>query len=240
MKLNFKPTYIVILTGAGISAESGISTFRDSGGLWENHDIHDVASPSGFHRDPELVHRFYNLRREQLVSGNIHPNQAHLALSKLQKESKAKVIIITQNVDNLHEMAGSIDIIHMHGELLKMRCIKSGKIFTIKKNISHLDPCPCCLIAGNLRPHIVWFGEKPLQMEEITKHLTKCDLFISIGTSGSVYPAAMFVETAKSHHAFAIEANIEATNISKNFDIHLTGPASQTVETLVEEIITSQ
>lgn len=239
MKLNFIPRNIVILTGAGISAESGISTFRDADGLWEKHDIHDVASPIGFHRDPELVHRFYNQRRTQLLSQEVHPNKAHEALAKLAKESAAKVTLITQNVDNLHERAGSDDVIHMHGELLKMRCVESGKIFTIKKDITPNDPCPCCLVSGNLRPHIVWFGEKPLFMDKITKQLNRCDLFIAIGTSGHVYPAAMFVETAKEAGAFAIEVNIESTQISESFDLHLTGNASKCVVELVENLLST-
>lgn len=237
MNLNFKPRNIVILTGAGISAESGISTFRDANGLWEKHDIHEVASPIGFHRDPELVHRFYNQRRSQLLSGEVHPNIAHRALARLAKESSAKVTLITQNVDNLHELAGSEDVIHMHGELLKMRCIMSGKIFSTKKDILPNDPCPCCLINGNLRPHIVWFGERPLFMEKILKQLNRCDLFIAIGTSGNVYPAAMFVESAKLAGAFAIEVNLESTNISESFDLHLTGNASKYVEELVNELL---
>lgn len=239
MKLNFKPTNIVILTGAGISAESGISTFRDANGLWENHDIYEVASPGGFERDPELVHRFYNTRRRQLLSPEISPNQAHLSLAKLEKLFQGQVTIITQNVDDLHERAGSKNVIHMHGELLKMRCIQSGKILTVKKDISPKDPCPCCLRSGNLRPHIVWFGERPLFMDDITHKLNACDLFISIGTSGNVYPAAMFVETVKQNNAFAIEANIEATNITNSFDVHLCGPATKIIAQLVEDLLSN-
>ncbi len=235
--IDFKPKHIVFLTGAGISAESGIKTFRDSNGLWENHDILEVASPSGFDRNPELVHRFYNLRRTQLLSDEVHPNEAHKALAKLQKEYSGKVTIITQNVDNLHEEAGSEDVIHMHGELIKMRCKESGKVLTKKGDIQPDDKCPCCLKVGNLRPNIVWFGEYPMHMDRIEKELNSCDLFISIGTSGQVYPAAMFVNLVKLNGTYTIEANIEETNVSDNFDEHLVGPATQVVSKLVEDIL---
>lgn len=237
MNLNFSPKHIVILTGAGISAESGIKTFRDSNGLWENHDIMEVASPSGFDRDPELVHRFYNLRRKQLLSDEVHPNQAHLALAQLEKKFAGKLTIITQNVDNLHEVAGSTNVIHMHGELLKMKCMESGKSLLNKRDI-HLDtPCPCCLKPGNLRPDIVWFGEYPKHMNQIQQELENCDLFVSIGTSGVVYPAAMFVQIAKSSGSHCVEVNIEQTQVSDDFDFHLQGPASETVQNLVNLIL---
>ncbi len=237
MKIDFIPKHIVILTGAGISAESGIKTFRDANGLWENHDIMEVASPAGFSRNPELVNKFYNQRRSQLLSQEVNPNQAHLSIAKLEREFKNKVTLITQNVDNLHEQAGSKDVIHMHGELIKMRCINSQKVLTIKKDIKTSDKCPCCLIAGNLRPHIVWFGEYPLHMHRIEKELSTCDLFISIGTSGQVYPAAMFVEIAKSHGAYAVEINLEQTNISNNFDEHYIGKASVVVDEIVQKLL---
>lgn len=236
--LNFKPKNIVILTGAGISAESGINTFRDQNGLWENHDVMDVASPSGFDRNPELVHKFYNQRRTQLMSEDVVPNAAHRALAKLEKELDGEVTIITQNVDDLHEKAGSHDVIHMHGELTKMRCKETGKILTWKKDLTTLTKCPCCFKAGNLRPHIVWFGEYPLFMGKIEEKLNSCDLFISIGTSGQVYPAAMFVDIVKANDVTAIEANLEETNISESFDYHLTGKASVVITELVETILT--
>ncbi len=235
--LNFKPKNIVILTGAGISAESGISTFRDKNGLWENHDVMDVASPSGFDRNPELVHKFYNQRRNQLNSENVIPNAAHKALAKLEEEFEGEVTIITQNVDNLHERAGSNNVIHMHGELMKMRCVESGKILLWKSDLSVDTKCPCCFKKGNLRPHIVWFGEFPLFMDKIEKKLNDCDLFISIGTSGQVYPAAMFVNMVKANNQLAIEANIEETNISESFDFHLTGKASEVITKLVSDIL---
>lgn len=242
MKLNIQPKHIVILTGAGISAESGIKTFRDSNGLWENHDVMDVASPQGFKRDPELVHRFYNERRKQLLSDEVHPNEAHIALAKLEKEYRGKVTIITQNVDNLHERAGSKEVLHMHGELLKMRCVDTKKVLSIKKDIGTHMPCPCCLVKGNLRPHIVWFGEYPLQMNKITQHLDNCDLFVSIGTSGHVYPAAMFVNMVKEkeNEAITVEINLESTQVSDNFDYHIQGKATKSVNSFVQDILSLQ
>lgn len=237
MKLATKPKNIVILTGAGISQESGIKTFRDANGLWENHDIFEVASPNGFMRDPELVHRFYNARRSQLLSEEVKPNAAHFALAKLQNSGRFNVTLVTQNVDDLHERAGSKNVLHMHGELLKMRCVETKRVLTIKRDIHAEDPCPCCLKKGNLRPHIVWFGEVPFYMDEIEKKLSECDLFISIGTSGVVYPAAAFVNVAKDHKAYTVEANIETTQVSDNFDEHLVGPASITVNSIVDHLL---
>ncbi len=237
MKLNSRPRHIVVLTGAGISAESGIKTFRDANGLWEDHDIMEVASPSGFDRNPDLVHRFYNQRRAQLLSDEVKPNLAHQALAKLENKFSGKVTIVTQNVDNLHEEGGSKNVIHMHGELIKMRCKETTKVLSIKGEISTSDKCPCCFIQGNLRPHIVWFGEHPQHMYEIENELNACDLFISIGTSGQVYPAAMFVTIAKNSGAYTVEVNLEETNISDNFDEHLVGRATQKVSELVDHIL---
>jgi len=237
VNINFSPKHIVILTGAGISAESGIKTFRDANGLWEEHDIMDVASPQGFQRDPKLVHRFYNLRRQQLLSDEVHPNQAHIALAELEEKFQGKITIVTQNVDNLHESAGSKNILHMHGELLKMKCIDTGKSLSNKRDITIDSPCPCCLKKGNLRPDIVWFGEYPMHMDQITKELEECDLFVSIGTSGVVYPAAMFVEIAKSFNTFCVEINMEETQVSDNFDMHIQGPATETVTNFVQLLI---
>ena len=220
---------IVVLTGAGISAESGIKTFRDQNGLWEGHDIATVASPQGFERDPQLVHDFYNLRRSQLNDNNIAPNPAHYALSNFEKEFMGDLTIVTQNVDNLHERSGSQNILHMHGELLKVRCIRTAKTYNYSQNLSENNICECCQIPGNLRPHIVWFGEIPLHMNQIQEKLETCDLFVSIGTSGVVYPAAMFVQIAKTNSAYCIEFNQEKTQISSHFDECITGPASVTV-----------
>jgi len=226
---------IVVLTGAGISAESGIRTFRDSNGLWEDHRIDDVATPEGFQRDPLLVQSFYNARRRQLLSPEVAPNAAHHALVKLQKEFSGSFTLVTQNVDDLHERAGNSDVIHMHGELLKMRCVRSNRIYEIKSDIDDKLTCACCNQTKTLRPHIVWFGEMPLFMDEIIAKLASCDLFISIGTSGQVYPAAMFVEYAR--HAHRIEINPENTERSHKFDRHIALPASKGVAKIVEEIL---
>lgn len=235
---NNKINKIVILTGAGISAESGIKTFRDQNGLWENHDVLDVATPQGFERDPELVYRFYNQRRAQLLSDQVRPNAAHFALAKLEQQFRGEVILITQNVDDLHERAGHKNVLHMHGELLKMRCIKSGKIFSITTELTQEDICECCQTSGNLRPHIVWFGELPFCLDKIEDHLGEADLFLSIGTSGVVYPAAMFVEIAKSEPGCqTVEINLEHGAHAHVFDRSIYGKASQHVPAFVDEIL---
>lgn len=220
---------IVVLTGAGISAESGIKTFRDNNGLWENHRLEDVATPEAFINNPTLVHRFYNARRQQLLAG-VKPNAAHKALAEFAQKFSGSFTLVTQNVDNLHESAGS-EVIHMHGELLKMRCCHSNKIFPCKKNITIDTPCPCCGETHRLRPHIVWFGEIPLAMDEIMAALSRCDLFIAIGTSGQVYPAAGFVELAKRSGARTLEINLASTATSPYFDTTLNGRASDIVPT---------
>lgn len=231
---------IVILTGAGVSAESGIKTFRDQNGLWENHDILEVASPQGFERDPELVHRFYNLRRKQLLSNQVHPNLAHMAIARLQEHyAQGEVILVTQNVDNLHERAGTRHVIHMHGELTKMRCTESKKIFDVREDISPKRACPCCLKEGNLRPHIVWFGETPLLMDRIYELTASCDLFVAIGTSGVVYPAAMLVDLARENGAHTIEFNVSDTGVSDSFHEHHIGPATETVVCFVDKLLNS-
>ena len=217
---------IVVLTGAGISAESGIKTFRDQDGLWENHRLEDVCTPEAFKRDPECVQRFYNARRAQLIH-EAKPNPAHIALAQFAKQYPGQFTLITQNVDNLHEQAGSPCVVHMHGELLKVRCVRTLNIFEWLEAITPTTLCPCCQQSGNLRPHIVWFGEIPFGMGTIENALNGCDLFIAIGTSGQVYPAAGFVNNAKKSGAKTLEINLEATSLS--FDRHLLGPASQTV-----------
>lgn len=189
---------IVILTGAGISAESGIRTFRGADGLWENHRLEDVATPEAFARNPELVQRFYNDRRRQLFNRDIQPNSAHQALAKLEAEFTGEVLLVTQNIDNLHERAGSQHLIHMHGELMQARCLACAQTSLLTEaetpDLDSLMPCPHCTTRGTLRPHVVWFGEMPLQLDEIYAALAQADLFISIGTSGNVYPAAGFVD----------------------------------------------
>ena len=229
---------IVILTGAGISAESGIKTFRDHNGLWENHSIEQVATPQGFMQNPSLVYRFYNERRKQLLSKEVQPNAAHSSVAKLETKYKEKLLLVTQNVDNLHERAGSQFLLHMHGELLKMRCQLSGQVFNIESDFNEKTPCLCCHTTANLRPHIVWFGEMPMYMREIYQALEECDLFLSIGTSGNVYPAAGFAEIAKHNgKSFNVEFNQESTAISKHFDKQILGPATETVPKFIESLL---
>lgn len=229
--------HIVILTGAGISQESGIRTFRAADGLWEEHSIDDVATPEGFARDPQLVHQFYNTRRAQLLSGDIEPNAAHQALAKLEQEYPGEVLVITQNIDDLHERAGQKDLIHMHGELLKMRCSVTGQLYDIHGDITGSSSCECCGLTETLRPHVVWFGEIPLEMDRIYRHLAHCDLFLSIGTSGNVYPAAGFVREAKQAGATAYELNLEPSETNYDFDQHIYGLATQTVPQLVDDLL---
>lgn len=219
---------IVVLTGAGVSAESGLKTFRDNNGLWEGHDISEVATPEAFQANPELVHNFYNARRSQLLD-EARPNLAHKALSKFEAVFKGAFTLITQNVDNLHEQAGSQNVIHMHGELLQVRCINTGVVFQWSENVTTQTSCPCCKAAGNLRPNIVWFGEIPMHMHEIEEALCQCDLFVSIGTSGNVYPAAGFVQLANSMGATTLELNLEPSLTQSAFALAHYGPATEIV-----------
>ncbi len=229
---------IVILSGAGISQESGIATFRDQDGLWENHRIEDVASPLGFAKNPKLVFDFYNQRRHQLLDPSIAPNAAHLALAKLEEHFAGELTIITQNVDNLHERAGSKNVIHMHGELLKARCLACHHVFEIQENFDHSTRCEKCRSKGHLRPHIVWFGEIPLMMDKIEELLSTADLFLCIGTSGVVYPAAQFVQMAKENgHCHAIEFNLNKTPIAHFFDNHYYGAAGEQVSKFVSDFL---
>jgi len=228
---------IVVLTGAGISAESGIQTFRASDGLWEGHRIDDVATPSGFKRDPILVQSFYNKRREQLLSPAIKPNSAHQALAQLEKMFEGNFVIVTQNVDNLHERAGSKKVLHMHGELLKVRCVKTQKIFEHSTPITPDTLCDCCQRAGTLRPHIVWFDEMPLFMEQIYQAVELCDLFVSIGTSGNVYPAAGLVQIANQVGAKTLEINLEQSNVASQFEEKIYGEAGRVVPNWVKTLL---
>lgn len=229
---------IVVLTGAGISAESGIRTFRGADGLWENHRLEDVATPEAFERDPQLVQHFYNARRRQLLSPEIKPNAAHLALTQLERKFAGDFLLVTQNIDDLHERAGSRNLIHMHGELLKMHCSVSGELFPIREDLSTEALCECCNRSGTLRPHVVWFGEMPLEMERIYQALSECDLFISVGTSGNVYPAAGFVECANMAGAHSVELNLERSSVGDAFAEHRQGPASEVVDQFVRELLT--
>ncbi len=229
---------IVILTGAGVSAESGIRTFRAADGLWEEHRIEDVATPEGFARNPELVHRFYNERRRQLVSGDVHPNAAHLALARLEAEHPGELLLITQNIDDLHERAGSRNVLHMHGELLRMRCTRCGAVHEISGDIRTEDHCPACGATGTLRPHVVWFGELPLELDAIFDALEACDLFAAIGTSGNVYPAAGFVSVAADAGAHTVELNLEPSEVNSAFDEVRLGPATEQVPSWVDDLLT--
>ena len=235
--MNSRSESIVVLTGAGISAESGIKTFRASDGLWENHPVEEVATPEGFEANPQLVYEFYNQRRRQLVSGEVQPNAAHNFLAKFEHEFPGEFLLVTQNVDNLHERAGSENLLHMHGELLKMRCLNSQRVFDINEDFGINSACSCCRSAGNLRPHIVWFGEMPFYMNEINQALESCDLFVSIGTSGNVYPASGFYQTAKLRRAHTVELNLERTG--STFDEHRYGNASDIVPLYFEELLNS-
>lgn len=228
---------IVVLTGAGISAESGIKTFRADDGLWEEHRVEDVATPEAFERDPWLVQKFYNERRRPLLDELVAANAAHIALAKLEKKFNGEFLLVTQNIDNLHEQGGSKNIVHMHGEVLKMRCGQTNKIFDCYQNIEVSDLCDCCGEPNNLRPHIVWFGEMPLYMDEITRAISECDLFISIGTSGNVYPAAGFVQMAKKSGAKTLEINLEKSNVANDFDQGIYGKAGDVLPVWVDEFL---
>ena len=227
---------IVILTGAGISAESGIQTFRGADGLWEGRHVEEVASPEGFAADPKLVLNFYNQRRAQLTSGDINPNAAHIALAKLEAEYTGNVLLVTQNVDDLHERAGSKNLLHMHGELLKGICASCGDVTEVMAEQTTSQCCTQCGMQA-LRPDIVWFGEMPKYMDEISDALSQCELFVSIGTSGNVYPAAGFVEMAASFRAHTVEINLEATNTSSNFAECICGLAGDEVPLFVDGLI---
>ena len=235
--MQFPYKNIVVLTGAGISAESGIQTFRASDGLWENHRIEDVATLEGFYANPDLVQDFYNQRRKSLQNEEIKPNAAHIALGQLEEKLDGKVTIVTQNIDNLHERGGSKNIIHMHGELLKARCCESGQVVEYIQDLYTGDLCSCCKTPAQMRPHIVWFGEMPLRMGDIYSALQQADLFVSIGTSGVVYPAAGLVHDAKVNGAHTIEINLEPSAIQSEFEERRYGKASVEVPKLVDELL---
>ncbi len=228
---------VVVLTGAGISAESGIRTFRAADGLWEEHRVEDVATPEGFERNPELVQNFYNERRRQLARPEIAPNAAHLALAKLEQTLGDRFLLVTQNIDNLHERAGSHNVIHMHGELLKVRCERSGQVLAREGDVEPGERCHCCQFPARLRPHVVWFGEMPLQMDEIYQALACADLFIAIGTSGHVYPAAGFVHEAKLQGAHTVELNLEPSQVGSEFEEKHYGLASEVVPMYVGKLL---
>lgn len=225
---------IVILTGAGISAESGIDTFRSAGGLWEQHRVEDVATPEGFARNPDMVLNFYDMRRAALA--NVAPNAAHEALGRLEREFAGDLLLVTQNVDDLHERGGAARVLHMHGELMSALCTACGMRSRWENTMIDRPPCPVCR-APSLRPDVVWFGEMPYQMERIYAALERCDLFVSIGTSGAVYPAAGFVQEARVNGARCLELNLEPSEGSRLFHESRHGPASVLVPQWVDEVL---
>ncbi len=226
---------IVILTGAGISAESGLSTFRGPDGLWEGHRVEDVSTPQGFARDPALVHAFYDARRAKLAS--VRPNAAHEALARLDEQWPGELLLVTQNVDDLHERAGSKRLVHMHGELTRGWCLRCNARFAWTGAMGKAATCPECETAGAVRPDIVWFGEIPHALDRIDEALQRCDLFVSIGTSGAVYPAAGFVQTAGYCGARTLEMNLEPSLGSILFDESRTGRAGELVPAWVGEVL---
>jgi NAD-dependent deacetylase len=225
---------IVILTGAGISAESGVATFRGAGGLWEGLRVEDVATPGAFRAQPGVVHRFYDARRAALAG--VEPNAAHRALARLEDQLGDDLLVVTQNVDDLHERAGSTRVLHMHGELLSALCQGCGTRHRWSAGLLDGPPCPDCGAAA-LRPDVVWFGEQPYRMTEVQSALAEADLFVSIGTSGAVYPAAGFVQMASALGASTLELNLEPSAGTAHFDEARHGPAGILVPAWVEELL---
>ncbi|PIW26075.1 MAG: NAD-dependent protein deacylase [Rhodospirillales bacterium CG15_BIG_FIL_POST_REV_8_21_14_020_66_15] len=229
---------IVVLTGAGISRESGLATFRDPDGIWARFRIEDVATPEAYARDPERVLAFYNARRRGMTADDVRPNAAHLALARLEAEWPGGVTVVTQNIDDLHERAGSRNLIHMHGELLKARCTSCPDVRPWRNDIRVDHACPACGALGALRPHVVWFGEIPLGLDAIDTALGACGLFVSIGTSGNVYPAAGFVRQVRMlGRARAVELNLEPSEGATLFERARYGPASETVPAFVDDLL---
>jgi len=227
--------HIVILTGAGVSAESGLGTFRDRGGLWTQFDLAEVATPEGYARNPERVLEFYNARRRNALEAE--PNASHRALARLAVEYPGRVSLITQNIDDLHERAGSPEVIHMHGEILRALCAACGHRWRWRGDMDLGDLCPACAAEGRVRPDIVWFGEIPYHMDRIGARLDTCDLFVAIGTSGAVYPAASFVAEAARAGAETLEINLEETEGTAEFERSILGPASEAVPAWVETMM---
>lgn len=230
---------IVILTGAGISKESGIDTFRDKDGLWTKVNVEDVATPEGFQRNPRMVLEFYNQRRRGLRSHNIRPNAAHTALARLEREwAGGNVLLVTQNIDHLHEQGGSKNLIHMHGEMFKARCELCGGVHVWNEDLALESECPACQSSGGMRPHVVWFGEMPFDMDRISEALGRCRLFISVGTSGNVYPAAGFVQEAIFRaRAHTVELNLEPSDGANLFHEAMHGPATRIVPAYVDRLL---
>jgi len=228
---------IVILTGAGISQESGLPTFREAGGIWASVRLEDVATPEAFARNPARVQEFYNLRRRQLQDPAVRPNAAHEALARLEALRPGDIMIVTQNIDDLHERAGSRAIVHMHGELLKARCTACGRTTEWYDDITSNDACPSCAIEGRLRPHVVWFHEMPLGLDAIYQGLAECKTFVAIGTSGQVEPAAGFVAAARRAGAHTVELNLEPAAAGGLFAECIHGPATHIVPQYVDRLL---
>ncbi len=226
---------IVILTGAGVSAESGLDTFRDTGGLWSQVNIEEVATPQGFAANPDKVHDFYNARRAGMAG--VKPNSAHHALAELERRHGGDFLLVTQNIDNLHEAAGSRKLIHMHGEIMQRLCVHCGQRTGWPDEMNRRSICPQCDAPGGMRPDVVWFGEIPYRMDEIYESLSRCDLFVAIGTSGTVYPAAGFVAEARACGARTLELNLEPSDGTELFDEARHGPATRIVPQWVDEVL---
>jgi NAD-dependent deacetylase len=229
---------VVVLTGAGISAESGVSTFRDPDGIWAKYRIEDVATPQAFQADPAKVHAFYNARRRGLAG--VHPNAGHHALATFERdllERGSDFLLVTQNVDNLHEAAGSARLLHMHGQLAQAWCTACDTRHAWAVDLSTTTTCPHCGAAGHMRPDVVWFGEMPYQMERIYEALLACDLFVSIGTSGNVYPANGFVAIANRAGAHTVELNLEPSEGVSMFDAAVHGKAGDIVPTFASLVL---
>ena len=231
----FRPARIVILTGSGISAESGVSTFRDKGGIWAKYKVEDVATPEGFLRDPVKVLEFYNMRRR--VHAEVQPNAAHTALARLEREHVGEVLVVTQNVDQLHEKAGTKNLIHMHGEAMKAWCRACDARASWTGDMTLASVCPRCEAAGQLRPDVVWFGETPYHLETIAAALAEAELFVSIGTSGAVYPAAGLVKRVRELGARTLELNLEPSEGAMHFDHAVHGPATVVVPAFVARML---
>jgi NAD-dependent deacetylase len=233
-----EPGRIVVLTGAGISKESGLDTFRCADGIWARVNLEDVATPEGFRRNPPLVHEFYNQRRSRLNDPTIRPNAAHAALARLEEEWPDEVFVVTQNIDDLHERAGSRNVLHMHGELRKIRCEACEEVFEWVDDLSVDHACGSCRQVRFLRPHVVWFGEMPFGMDAIYAALGRCDLFVSVGTSGNVYPAAGFVSHVRMYtRAHTVELNLEPSHGATLFAEARYGPASEIVPAFVDRLL---
>ena len=233
-----QPGRIVVLTGAGISKESGLDTFRCADGIWARVNLEDVATSEGFRRNPPLVHEFYNQRRSRLNDPAIQPNPAHAALARLEEEWPEDVFIVTQNIDDLHERAGSRNVLHMHGELRKIRCEACEKVFDWDEDLSVDHVCRACRQARFLRPHVVWFGEMPFGIDAIYGALDRCGLFVAVGTSGNVYPAAGFVSHVRMYtRAHTVELNLEPSSGATLFADTQYGPASEIVPAFVDRLL---